>query len=44
MVNYLYDPDSVERNHERFVNEGVVAVSKPLQKELRRIDAAWNAA
>jgi malonyl-CoA decarboxylase len=42
MCNYLYDPDLVERHHEQFVNEGLVAVSKPLQKELRRVDAAWR--
>ena len=42
MVNYLYDPERVESHHEQFINEGVVAVSRPLQKELRRIDAAWN--
>ena len=44
MVNYLYDPALVERNHELFVNEGTVVVGKPLQKELRRIDAAVQAA
>jgi len=44
MVNYLYDMDLVERHHERYVNDGLVAVAKPLQKELRRIDAAWDAA
>ncbi len=44
MVNYLYDPALVERNHELFVNEGSVVVGKPLQKELKRIDAALQAA
>jgi len=43
MVNYLYDPDLVERQHEQFVNDGTVTVAKPLQKELRRVDAAWQA-
>jgi malonyl-CoA decarboxylase len=42
MCNYLYDPDLVERHHEQYVNEGVVAVGKPLQKALKRVDAAWR--
>ena len=44
MVNYLYDPNLVERNHEQFINEGTVAVGKGLQKELKRIDAAMPTA
>ncbi|MDX1594619.1 MAG: malonyl-CoA decarboxylase family protein, partial [Gammaproteobacteria bacterium] len=44
MVNYLYDPAEVERNHERFVNDGTVTVGKALQKELKRVDAALLAA
>ena len=44
MVNYLYDMDLVERHHERYVNDGLVALSRPLQKELRRVDAAWEVA
>ena len=27
MVNYLYDPDAIEANHELFVRNGVVARS-----------------
>jgi malonyl-CoA decarboxylase len=27
MVNYLYDPDRIEANHEAFVHEGAVARS-----------------
>ncbi len=42
MVNYLYDPDLVERQHEQFVNDGTVTVARPLLKELRRVDAAWQ--
>ncbi len=37
MVNYLYDPDQVEANHEQFVNSGVIAMSKALAREAQRI-------
>lgn len=33
MVNYRYDPDQVVVNHEAFVLEGRVVMSKPLQRE-----------
>jgi malonyl-CoA decarboxylase len=32
MVNYLYDLDEIERNHEAFVNRGVVAASSAVKK------------
>lgn len=38
MVNYLYDPEQVEANHERFVNEGIIAMSKELQRESQRLE------
>ncbi len=44
MVNYLYDPALVESHHEQFITEGAVAVGKGLQRELKRIDAALQAA
>lgn len=44
MVNYLYELDKVERNHEGFVNDGEVALSKPLAKKLRPIRTAWQKA
>jgi malonyl-CoA decarboxylase len=34
MVNYLYDLDEIERNHEAFVNRGVVAASSGVKKLL----------
>ena len=37
MVNYLYDLDRIERNHERYANEGDVALSPRLK---RMVDAA----
>lgn len=37
MVNYRYEPNEVERNHERFVTTGEVALAKPLMKEQKRL-------
>jgi len=37
MVNYLYDPSEIERNHEKFIANGDVALSKPLARQNRRI-------
>lgn len=39
MVNYLYDPDEVEANHERFVTAGEIAMSKSLTKTYKRVAA-----
>jgi len=33
MVNYRYDPDQVVANHEAFVHEGRIVMSKALQRE-----------
>ena len=38
MVNYLYDPDQVEANHERFVNTGEIIMSKELLRESQRLE------
>ncbi|WP_198670433.1 malonyl-CoA decarboxylase [Oceanicella sp. SM1341] len=35
MVNYLYDLDRIERNHEAFANEGTVAFSPAIQKLIK---------
>ncbi len=35
MVNYLYDLDEIETNHEAYANEGVVAASKTVRGTLR---------
>src|ERR1700722_14820763 len=35
MVNYLYDPDAIEANHEAFATRGVVARSAEVQALLR---------
>ncbi len=37
MVNYLYIPEEVELNHERFVGEGRVVMSKPLARIHKRV-------
>lgn len=42
MVNYRYEPNEVERNHEMFVNEGVVPMSRVLAREARRLESRWN--
>ncbi len=36
MVNYRYDPDQVVNNHEAFVHEGRIAMSRALQREYDR--------
>ena len=38
MVNYLYDPDELVANHERFVQRGEIALSKVLVKEYKKIN------
>lgn len=35
MVNYLYDLDAIEKNHERFIAQGVVAASPSVTKAIR---------
>jgi malonyl-CoA decarboxylase len=35
MVNYRYDLKDIERNHEAYANEGVVAAAKPVQALLK---------
>lgn len=37
MVNYVYDLDEIEHNHERLANEGVVAASSAVRRLLRRV-------
>lgn len=40
MVNYLYEPNDVEANHERFICRGEVVVSRSLEKARRRMEEA----
>ena len=40
MVNYLYDPDELVANHERFVQHGEIPLSKVLAKEYKKINEA----
>jgi malonyl-CoA decarboxylase len=35
LVNYLYDPAELERNHEAFVNAGKVATSRTVARQLK---------
>ncbi len=44
MVNYRYDPDTVVANHERFVNAGTIAMSKPLAKDFQKINSLLDKA
>jgi malonyl-CoA decarboxylase len=37
MVNYLYEPQTVELNHERYIESGEVAMSRGLMAESRRL-------
>jgi malonyl-CoA decarboxylase len=37
MVNYLYEPQTVELNHERYVDTGEVAMARGLMAESRRL-------
>jgi malonyl-CoA decarboxylase len=39
MVNYLYDLGTIEAHHEAFANQGVVAASAPVQRQLRDFEA-----
>ncbi len=43
MVNYRYEPDDVIDNHERFVGNGEVAMSRRLARLQERIAGIWRA-
>jgi len=42
MANYVYEPDSLELNHEQYVETGQLALRRGLAAEARRIGAAWR--
>lgn len=42
MVNYRYDGVDLERNHEQFVANGEIALSRPLAKEHARLMELWK--
>jgi malonyl-CoA decarboxylase len=44
MVNYLYDLDDVEENHERFADQGEIVASQALQREFSWLMARRTAA
>ena len=35
MVNYLYDLDEIEKNHEAYANQGEIAASNAVRKLLK---------
>lgn len=37
MVNYVYDPEQIEANHEAFVGQGQIALGRELAKAYKRI-------
>ena len=41
MVNYVYEPQRLEVNHERYVRSGHVATAASLGGEIKSVDAAW---
>jgi malonyl-CoA decarboxylase len=43
MVNYLYEPDEVEANHERFTATGEITLSKALARERRKLEPLLDA-
>lgn len=42
MVNYLYDLDRIERNHEQFENRGTVVASRQVERLLRARDGGQD--
>lgn len=43
MVNYLYEPERLEFNHERYVETGEVVTGRSLNTAQKRVQAAWSA-
>jgi len=41
-ANYLYVPEDLEENHERFVREGEIRVSHDLEREYKIVAEAWR--
>lgn len=44
MVNYLYEPDDIVKNHESFVNNDKIAMSKHLLRHYNKIASVWKTA
>jgi malonyl-CoA decarboxylase len=42
MVNYVYEPQRLEVNHERYVRSGHVATGASLGGEVKSVDVAWT--
>jgi malonyl-CoA decarboxylase len=41
MVNYLYEPDKLELNHEQYIESGRLALAPAMSTLAKRIDSAW---
>jgi malonyl-CoA decarboxylase len=41
MVNYLYEPDKLELNHEHYIESGHLALAPSMAAPAKRIDTAW---
>lgn len=41
-INYRYEPDELEENHERFVTTGQISVSEGLARERELVKKAWH--
>jgi len=44
MVNYLYEPDRLELNHEQYVESGRLVLAPSMSSLAKRVEAAWAAA
>jgi hypothetical protein len=42
MVNYRYEPDHLELNHERYVERGEVVMSREIAQRAAAIHDAWR--
>jgi len=42
MANYRYVPEEFEVNHERFIGEGIISVSRQLLQEYRTVVRLWS--
>jgi malonyl-CoA decarboxylase len=42
MVNYLYDLDEIEKNHEAYANQGEIVASSAVRKMLKSGTRGWR--
>ena len=41
MVNYLYDLDDIEKNHEAYAENRTIVAASGIRKRARRGDGSW---